>query len=223
MNKLKQYRNYLEEHRTILKAAVIVLVMIAAVLFFTLKGEESESSEEFFQPGTEAAGEILKTPGNETAEGENNGSAEIFVDIGGQVVKPGVYAVKEGARIFEVIEKAGGLTEKAETEQLNQAEVVFDGQKIWIPSAEEILSGKDGREESPAIYGQSSGTAEGKININTADSSRLQEIPGVGPATAEKIIAYRKEIGRFAKTEDIKNVNGIGEKTYEKMKEKITV
>lgn len=128
----------------------------------------------------------------------------------------GVYSVEEGARVFEVIEKAGGLTEDASVEQINQAEAVSDGQKIVIPAkGEELLAAE--------VYDISGKASRGLININTADSQTLQEIPGVGPATAEKIIAYRTENGRFAKIEDIRNVSGIGEKTFEKLKDKITV
>ena len=138
------------------------------------------------------------------------------MDIGGQVKNPGVYTVKEGTRVFEVIEKAGGLTEDAFIEQINQAEAVTDGQKIVIPSSEDA-------QQSLMPQTASGKDSSGLVNINSADSETLQEIPGVGPATAEKIIAYRTENGRFSSIEDLKNVSGIGDKTFEKMKDKITV
>lgn len=136
-------------------------------------------------------------------------------------------AVVEGTRLFEVIKVAGGLTDEAFTEQINQAEVVVDGQKVVIPSFEDNngtaafgSSGNIGGTGEPAALGKDS---QGRININLADSSVLQEIPGVGPATAEKIIAYREENGKFSQIEDIKMVSGIGNKTFQKMKDKITV
>ena len=102
---------------------------------------------------------------------------------------------------------------------------VSDGEKIFIPSQEEdnsdgLLSGDSGNSGGSGASGRSS---DGKININTADSTQLQELNGVGPATAEKIIDYRKQNGRFQSIEDIKNVSGIGDKTYEKLKDHIRV
>ena len=113
--------------------------------------------------------------------------------------------------MFQLIEEAGGLTEDADIEDLNRAEEVIDGQKIVIYS-------KDSDAENKL-----SESSSGKININRADSDKLQEIPGVGPATAQKIIEYREENGKFKSIEDIKNVSGIGSKTFESLKEYITV
>jgi competence protein ComEA len=107
---------------------------------------------------------------------------------------------------------------EADTGTINQAEILSDGQKIYIPTKQEMISGNSGGNFAGSITRQS-----GLININTADSAALQEIPGVGPATAEKIISYRNENGKFNTIEDIKSVSGIGDKTFEKMKKKITV
>ncbi len=210
MDKLRVYLRYFGEHQTLFKAAVIVTTVVIAALFFAL-----------FWKGGDASEIIMEKPISETETGSLTDSsepeaAEIYVDISGQIHNPGVYSVEEGARVFEVIEKAGGLTEDASVEQINQAEAVSDGQKIVIPAkGEELLAAE--------VYDISGKASRGLININTADSQTLQEIPGVGPATAEKIIAYRTENGRFAKIEDIRNVSGIGEKTFEKLKDKITV
>ena len=213
MNKLKLSLSYFKEHKIVFRTAVIITIVIVAALFFALREKESDFSGQFVSqplPAGEAEEEKQAESDGQTA------AAQIYVDIGGQVKNPGVYTVKEGTRLFEVIEKAGGLTEDAFIEQVNQAEAVTDGQKIVIPSEEDVQqslppqtpSGKDG---------------SGLVNINAADSQTLQEIPGVGPATAEKIIAYRTENGRFSSIEDLKNVSGIGDKTFEKMKDKITV
>ena len=224
MEKIKWYAGFLREHKNAARTAVIIVIVIAAVLIFGLKGEESELSDEFaersadgtyleeFSADTDVSSE-KEAAGQLSGEEQNK---EIYVDIGGQVKKPGVYSVKEGTRIFEVIEQAGGFTEQAEISSVNQAETVTDGQKIWIPSEEEAGTAASG----PANSGI---RADGKININTADSGTLQKIPGVGPVTAEKIIDYRTSRGKFSSIEEIKNVSGIGEKTFEKMKDKITV
>lgn len=201
---------YYQEHKTLFKGAVIVTIVIVAALFFTFRGEEDEFSEQFTDQTASAAASQSED------EEQTPAVSEIYVDISGQVKNPGVYQVPEGTRIFEVIEKAGGLTGDAWMDQVNQAEAVSDGQKIIIPE-------KSDAETSAGAAAQPGKNAQGLININTADSAVLQEIPGVGPATAEKILAYRTENGRFSSIEDIRNVSGIGEKTFEKMKDRITV
>lgn len=213
MNKLKLSLSYFKEHRIVFRTAVIITIVIVAALFFSLREKESDFSEQFMSqplPAGEVQGE-----GQDESDGKTV-AAQIYVDIGGQVKNPGVYTVKEGTRLFEVIEKAGGLTEDAFIDQVNRAEVVTDGQKIVIPSAGDV-------QQSLPQQTSSGKNVSGLVNINSADSQTLQEIPGVGPATAEKIIAYRTENGRFSSIEDLKNVSGIGDKTFEKMKDKITV
>lgn len=154
----------------------------------------------------------------------------IMVDVAGAVTSPSVVELPQGSRVFEAIEKAGGSTSEGDTSALNQAEILTDGQKIYIPTKQEMEAFKNGSGGSGYVDNASSGFTfnsasdqTGLININTADSAALQEIPGVGPATAEKIISYRNDNGKFSSIEDIKNVSGIGDKTFEKMKTKITV
>ena len=109
---------------------------------------------------------------------------------------------------------------------INRAEFLLDGQKIYIPS---LAMDEDGNiiEAAPsagaADASGSSGTVSGKVNINTAGSEQLQTLNGVGPATAQKIIDYRQSNGSFSSVEDIKNVSGIGDKTFEKLKDSITI
>ena len=111
---------------------------------------------------------------------------------------------------------AGGITDGADISSVNRAEEVTDGQKIVIYSKEDIS--QEG--EASESYAQ---TAEDKVNINKADSSKLQTVPGIGPATAQKIIEYREKNGRFSSVDELKNVSGIGDKTLENMREYITV
>ncbi len=204
IDKLKSYTDYLKEHKKIARMAAIVFIMIVAVVFFGHNEEKDEIPVQLPVENEEA--------GITDSDSKAKRETEIYVDISGQVKKPGVYQVTDGTRLFEVIEMAGGLTADADKDGFNQAEVVSDGEKVIIPAK---------GENSDSLTG-SGVTTSGLININTADSTTLQEIPGVGPATADKIIAYRSENGRFASKEDIKNVSGIGDKTYEKMKDKIT-
>lgn len=209
--------------RRILRITAAAVLIAAALFVFGMKGESQ--SIELTDPGKDKAASV-----EQAAEKEY-----IFVDIDGEVNSPGVYKVDSGSRIFEVIEKAGGLKEKADTSGINQAGKVKDGDKIIIPrkGAKSSESGGGGTASAGGASGSLSGQgAQGSaddgssltfININSADSTDLQKIPGVGPATAAKIIAYREQNGYFRRKEDIKNVSGIGDKTYEKMKDIITV
>ena len=139
---------------------------------------------------------------------------EFYIDISGAVNSPGVYKVKKKTRVFELIEKAGGLKSDANLDALNQAEFVQDGQKIVIPSN----GGGDITRENE----DKSNNDGGMININLADKSKLMSLPGVGDAIAQRIIDYRKD-HRFSKVEDLKQVKGIGDATFEKLKNMITV
>lgn len=130
---------------------------------------------------------------------------EIYVYLCGAVERPDVYPVKEGTRVFEVVQKAGGFTEKADTTYVNQARVVADGEQIKIP---EIGAAN---QENPGI------------NINTASKEVLCTLIGIGESRAESIIQYREENGFFQKKEDIMKVPGIKEGMYDKIKDKIIV
>lgn len=229
MDRWRPYMRWLSEHEKVLKAAAIVIILIVAVVFFARFGEESDNSIDLEETQNRQAQAENADGMEQTTEGNAADAAfgPVYVDIGGCVRKPGVYQVVEGTRLFEVIKEAGGLTAEADVSQINQAETVTDGQKVVIPAiGEENTSGgsSPGGTSGTADTGNSGAvTADGKVNINKADSTQLQELPGVGPATAEKILDYRQTYGAFKTPEDIKNVSGIGDKTYEKMKDKICV
>lgn len=205
-----QAKEFVYLHREQIKKAALPLTVVAAVLFFWFFSLHEEPASKEAQPAGEG-GEQTQTAsgGQETAEQ----AARIYVDISGCVKEPGVYEVSEGTRVFQLIEEAGGLTEDADIEGINRAEPLIDGQKI-------VIYERTGDSAASAGAGEEK---DGRININTADSELLQEIPGVGPVTAEKIIRYREENGRFAAAEDLKNVSGIGEKTFDKLKDHIRV
>lgn len=217
MNKLKDIKDFedLKEllilHKETIKKAALPVVVVAALLFFWM-GENDEKVQ--IKENDRPVSEIVEQQSvEETAV--DDVKSEIYVDISGCVYNPGVYKIKDGTRLFQVVEKAGGLTPEADTDSINQAEEVYDGQKILISS-----KGNSGENQmSPAVQE----SQNGKININTADSLKLQEIPGVGPTTAQKIIDYRQNYGKFKSKEDIVNVSGIGEKTYENIKDYIIV
>ena len=211
----KTLKEIFSVHKDKIKAAALPVVIGLAVIFFWFDGagEEPELKDSAVQPDEELS---------ETAEQSPDGgeTGEIFVDIDGAVNKPGVYKVSEGTRLFQVIELAGGLTDDASTQSLNRAEAVYDGQKITVYSSDtEGYSQDDTGGGVPA----EKGITGGKVNINTADSVTLQTIPGIGPSKAARIIEYRESQGRFKKIDDIKNVTGIGDMTFENIKGYITV
>lgn len=134
-----------------------------------------------------------------------------------------MYQIAIGTRLFEVIAQAGGLTAEADINVINQAEVVYDGQKIRILSYAETSQGVQTASDPSGGQGGSQGSSDGKVNINRADAAALQNIPGIGPSKAERIIDYRNTAGPFQSIEDIKNVSGIGNKTFESIREYLTV
>jgi competence protein ComEA len=133
----------------------------------------------------------------------------IFVYVCGAVSVPGVYELENGSRVFEAIEAAGGVLPEAAEETINQAQVLKDETKLYIPTQEEIKV--------------QSSAASGKVNLNTATKEVLMTIPGVGASKAEDIISYRNKHGAFTKIEDVMKISGIKEALFEKMKEYITV
>ena len=153
---------------------------------------------------------------------------EIVIHIAGEVKNPGIVRINEGARIADIIEQAGGLTEFANITNINLAYIVEDGQKIIIPKQGEQEENKEyiTSETGEGIIqenGQSQSTGNTKININKAGLEELQHLQGIGEATAEKIIQYREEHGDFKQIEDLKNVSGIGDAKFDAIKDSIRV
>lgn len=143
--------------------------------------------------------------------------SEVVIDIAGEVIKPGVYKLKNGARVEEVLIMAGGLSAGADREwvekNLNKAEKLYDGQKIFIPKVGEILAVS--RDVARNV------STNSVIRINSATLEELDKLDGVGPAIAQRIIDYRTENGGFKSVEEIKLVPGIGDKMFEKIKDEI--
>lgn len=242
MDKIKELGTRIIEDRRTVKILAVIIVIVTAFLFFGPKGKnenvtlENKKDEISSEKASETAndGEHSEVAEESDKEKETQGGGKIFIDIGGEVKNPGVYEVTSDSRIFEAIEKAGGLTEKADTTNVNQAETVKDGQKISIPKkgATAQSNGGSGGESSqttsaPASNAQNSAGTDpasgAKININSADSSQLQTINGIGPSTAEKIIRYRTSKGAFKSIDDLKKVNGIGDKKLEKLRPYVTI
>ncbi len=160
-------------------------------------------------------------------------ASEVVVHVCGRVAKPGVYTLPAGARIRDAVEAAGGAKPDADLEAVNLAARAEDGQQIYLPKAGEAPSAAPpGRHDPAPTRARPAGSAaapskrkalSGPVNINTAGPEELDRLPGVGPATAAKIIEYRRAIGGFTRPEDLLGVPGIGEKKFAEMKPYVVV
>ena len=144
--------------------------------------------------------------------------SEVTIDIAGEVIKPGVYDLKNGDRIIDALVMAGGLGANADREwvekNLNQAEKLVDGQKIYIPK-----TGEEIKTDNKIL-----GTSESKIiRLNTATIEDLDKLTGIGPAIAQRIIDYRTKNGGFKDINELKLVSGIGDKLFEKIKDDVAL
>lgn len=156
----------------------------------------------------------------ENKENEDNSSKMCQID--GCVNKPGVYSFKKDDRIKDIIDLAGGFTKDADTKSVNLAMKLKDEMKIFIPSKNEISKLQNHNTENSQIVTLKDNNSTNLVNINTADSNKLQTLPGIGPSKAKKIIEFREK-NQFKKIEELKNVDGIGEKTFELLKSLITI
>lgn len=204
-----------------------VLVVAAIIGGFVLVGwpfgGEAGSSFEI-ERTEEAAGAVGET---QTSVGtmavEEAAQDKVVVHVDGQVAAPGVYELVEGeARVNDAILAAGGLTADADTSSLNLASKVADGQKIYVPAVGEQQVAAEGSGVVAASGGVAS-SGDGLININLATVDELQVLSGVGEATAKAIVEDRQNNGQFTCVEDLMRVSGIGEKKFEKIRDRICV
>ncbi len=141
----------------------------------------------------------------------------IRVHVAGAVEQPGVYTLPEGATVQDAIQAASGEKENSASQNLNLASILTDGQRIYIPSSEEISQSFESDLRSIEIIDTS------LININTATKSELEALPGIGPVLAQAILDYRTQNGYFLAKEDLIKVSGIGDGIYQSLQELITV
>jgi competence protein ComEA len=136
------------------------------------------------------------------------------VYVTGAVQHPDVYVLPQDSIVKDAVEAAGGATEDADLERINLAVTVTDGQQVHVP--------RQGEEPSPVDPPSGQPAAGGKVNLNTADSAALETLPGIGPTLAQRIIDYRQAHGPFERIEDLMQVSGIGQATFEGMKDLVT-
>lgn len=169
---------------------------------------------------TKSTESINEKSENNTQNREDNSMTMCQID--GCVNKPGVYSFKKDDRIKDIVELAGGFTQDADTKSVNLAMKLKDEMKIYIPSKSETSKEQNNDTQSSDLVTIRDNNSSNLVNINTADSNKLQTLPGIGPSKAKKIIEFREK-NQFKKIEEIKNVDGIGDKTFESLKSLITI
>lgn len=191
--------------------AVAVLVCVAAAIFTFTRAQTVDLGEAQTEKTLEALG------ATETGDSEfGSASARVFVHVIGAVQRPGVLELEANARVIDAIEAAGGAADGASLTAINLARTVTDGEQIKILTEAEV---------SATNQATASGQSEGShlLNLNSADSSALESLPGVGPALAGRIIEWRKANGSFRSVDDLNEVSGIGDKMLASIRSLVTV
>lgn len=227
---------FIRKHLNII-IIITVFIIISMVIILKSMLVKASSIEETLNSEIEIAEEEFKEKTEDKKE--QSITKYVKVDIKGEVNKPGVYTLEEKSRVVDVINKAGGLTKKADTSTVNLAKIVTDEMVIIIYSKEEIENLKKESSSNNKIPSclcpiiendanikenepEDETNEEEKINLNTASIEKLKEVPGLGQTKAEAIIKYRQEYG-FKQIEDLLNIDGIGNTTYEKIKNYFTL
>jgi competence protein ComEA len=157
---------------------------------------------------------------------------QVVVQAAGAVERPGLYRLSVGARVDDLIREAGGLTDRADRARINLAAAVNDGERIWFPARgeadpPEVVQATPGSSVAgPSASSEASDPARGAaapVDLNSADAAALDELPGVGPATAEAIIAHREASGPFSSVDELLDVRGIGEAKLEQLRPLVRV
>lgn len=192
---------------------LVILSLVSVTIYWVLTPKTTAVSSEVLK-STEM------TKQSESTKSSDSSTSEIYVDVKGAVKHPGVYTIHPSARVKDIIQLAGGMTGQAEIRAINLAQKVSDQAVIYVPTVGEQVS--DTWSSQQQSTGQATQATE-KININTADASTLMTLNGIGEKKAQAIIDYRTQKGTFKQIEELKEVDGFGEKTVEKLKDSITI
>ena len=205
----------IKEYKIIVICASLGLVLAG---FFLLKPVTQTPAKE-----TKVQTEVTTVPKDSTDEKEDGNQKEevveqdlITVDVKGAVKSPGIYDLPVGSRVNDAVQKAGGLTDNADSKSLNLAQKISDEALVYVPTKEEVAN-----QES---YSNATGNKESKkVNLNKASLEELKQVKGLGAKRAQDIIDHRESNGNFKSVHELKKVSGIGAKTIEKLKEYVTV
>lgn len=219
----------LAKKQKIIIAILAIIVALAVFYYVYLK----DNNNFFEEQNEELEIEESKQEDSKEKEEEQYSDDIIVVHITGAVNKEGIVELKVNSRVVDAIDKAEGLRQDADTKKINLASILEDGTKLYIPSVndtEETIKENNVENTESIInnYNESTldkpnNSKEQKVNINIATQTELEQLPGIGPSTALKIIQHRNENGRFKSIDEIKDVSGIGSSKYDKIKELITI
>jgi competence protein ComEA len=214
-----EFKNVLKKYKVLFLSASFGLVCVLVLLFIFISGRNTHENDADSFDFSSGSSEVQVSSTKEKA----SSSEKLYVDIKGAVKKSGMYQVEANMRVNDVIQLAGGMTEQADNKRVNLAQKVVDQMVIYVPSIGEVAEeGGEILANNPETTADNEEKGQ-KININTADETKLQEINGIGVKKAQEIIHYREANGSFKSVKELKNVSGIGEKTVEKLKDSVTV
>jgi competence protein ComEA len=232
LDRLRAWVTWFGAARLIAAGASVILVAGAA--FWLLRSPQPSTESQLpYAPGATAAHPAGATASNSTstlpastragatAVSGTTVAADVVVDVAGGVAKPGVYRLPPGARAVDAIAAAGGLRADADPNGVNLAAVARDGSRIYVPIAGEPVPVIDGGGSAPAETATS--LPSGPIDLNDATVTELDQLPGVGPATAAAIVAYREAHGPFGTVDDLGDVRGIGPAKLDALRGLVTV
>lgn len=228
VKRMDRWAGKLLGHKAVVVAMLVVIAMASGLAMASFGGETGGVS---FERAGGSGSSAEPGSGVDSHDRDSDGSRhkasaelEVYVDVDGAVVRPGVYRLKDGARVSQAIDAAGGLTAEADVTGLNRASKITDGQKIYVPTVgEQQAAAAVGGAESSAATTPGAGSSSGLVNINTASAAELQTLSGIGPSMAQSIIDERTKNGVFASVDDLMRVSGIGEKKLAKIKDCICV
>lgn len=227
VKRMDRWAGKLLGHKAVVVAMLVVIAMasgLAMASFGDRSGNVSFERVEDSGSSVEPGSGDLSDDESEESSSKASAETEVYVDVDGAVASPGVYRLKDGARVSQAIDAAGGLTAEADVTGLNRASKVTDGQKIYVPTVgEQQAALAAGGVEDGAAAASVAGVSSGLVNINTASAAELQTLSGIGPSMAQSIIDERTKNGAFASVDDLMRVSGIGEKKLAKIKDCICV
>lgn len=227
VKRMDRWAGKLLGHKAVVVAILVVIAAASGLAMASFGGHSSsvsfERSDEASVSDVHGAGDASSDVADESSA-KSSSAAEVYVDVDGAVARPGVYRLKDGARVSQAIDAAGGLTADADVTGLNRASKVADGQKIYVPKVgEQQTVSADGGADGGAVLASGANDVAGLVNINTASAAELQTLSGIGPSMAQSIIDERTKNGAFASVDDLMRVSGIGEKKLAKIKDCICV
>ena len=211
----------------LLLLALVVAVIVSAV--GQQAGQRTVGSQAVsISPGSsatfgpfDAGGGASVAPGQATA---THAGAIIFVHVLGAIARPGLFQLSDGARVMDAIAAAGGLTAEADPAGVNLARLLSDGEQFYVPRQGEVPPELPAAIGGTGVGGSGGANAKApKVHLNTATVADLDSLPRIGPTMAQRIIDYRTKNGRFTSIDGLRDVAGIGDKTFEALKDFITV